>query len=200
MLDQKERENEDIFLDKAIADAEKLLAQFEEGASLMDQGVDIFELGGHTIPTSGLKIAMPLTGQFAITIGKGLIERGAWQRGIKALRQARTFFSMIGDWHGQARAAVEIGDAHLLMGDYEVAQMSYLDAQRYLRKIGDEAGLAVTRQKLGTLALFMYQADEAEKQLKGALAYFESHGDRKRAEISRQLLRLTPDVRQGIPA
>ncbi len=141
-----------------------------------------------------------LLGEIKLAGGKDEIENGSWYKGIKALREARAIFAEVGDWLKQAQASVEIGDAHLQMGDYEVARMAYLDAQRYLRKIGDEAGLAVVKQKLGTLALYMYKADEAEKQLKEALNFFESHGDERRAELSRQLLQLAPEVRQKIPA
>lgn len=177
----------------------RLFDRLKEAASLLDRGSERRESGDRTGSIADLDSAMLLIGEFFLTLGKHLVEAGSWQRGIWGLRYARDAFSKIDNWQGQARASVEIGDAHLLLGDYEVAQMSYLDAQRYLRKIGNEAGLAVTWQKLGTLALFMYQADEAEKQLKDAITFFDSHGDQKRAEISRQLLQLAPEIRQEIP-
>lgn len=188
-------------LNPRLADQlEKFLPQLNEAVILLGQGIGKVKTSDSETGISEISRAQSLMAEVLLDWAKQLVGDGSWQLGLKVLRIVRDIFYGLGDWQGQARASVEIGDAHLMMGDYEVAQMAYLDAQRYLRKIGEEAGLAVTQQKLGTLALFMYQADEAEKQLKGALAFFESRGDRKRAEISRQLLQLTPDVRQGIPA
>jgi len=128
--------------------------------------------------------------------GRRLVKDGAWQQGLETLRHARKLFSKLGNLHGKARAAIEIGDVYLRFGDYEVAEMSFRDAERYLRKRGDEAGIAVTQLKLGTLALYKYQPQEAQKHLQAASAFFHAHGDTKRAEISDRLLNLAPEFEQ----
>ncbi len=194
----KEAKKEGIY--PRIASVNEFIANLEKAVSLMDQGIEKIKIGGQRSGVSEVFESFLLILETMLAMGKHLVEDGSWQRGLQLFRVARNFFSKFGNWQGQARASVEIGDTHLLMGDYEVAKMSYLDAQRYLRKIADEAGLAVVQQKLGALALFMYQADEAETQLKKAIAFFESHNDQKRAEVSRQLLQLAPEVRQTIPA
>lgn len=183
-----------------IARVEELLAQLKKAAKLMNQGIEKLKKADEDSGIVDFVGSVFFFLDILLAMGKHLVEDGSWQRGVLMLRNVRDLFARFSDWQGQAQASVEIGDAHLLMGDYEVAKMSYLDAQRYLRKIADEAGLAVVQQKLGALALFMYQADEAEKQLKKAIAFFESHNDQKRAEVSRQLLQLAPEVRQTIPA
>jgi len=198
-LNKQDQQKNEVSL-KSAKFSEFFTKHAKEILSLINQGIEKNRKGDVAGSLSELSTIMSIVGEMTFAAGKLQVEEGSWNDGVRSLRRSRDLFVELGDWRRQAQASVEIGDAHLMMGDYEVAKMSYLDAQRYLRKIADEAGLAVVQQKLGALALFMYQADEAETQLKKAIAFFESHNDQKRAEVSRQLLQLAPEVRQTIPA
>jgi DNA-binding SARP family transcriptional activator/predicted ATPase len=145
-----------------MGNATKELGRYAQAQQNIDQAVTFSEKLDNVL---GLGYAL-------LSRGRLEIARGRYRQAIQTLQQALTYFNKVGAVHS-SRAQIQLGLAHHLQGDYDLAAQLYGQALEGLKAVNSKLDLSRCLNGLGCLAYDRGKFHQAEQFQRESLALLQ---------------------------